>query len=86
MQKADMSKSQYVKKPICQKADNQKADLSKSRYFADIFPLEQQADMQKADMQKADGQKADLSKSRSVKKPIFCPNGAENVDERQQLT
>jgi hypothetical protein len=46
----------------------------------------QKADMQKADMQKADGQKADLSKSRSVKKPIFCPNGAENVDERQQLT
>jgi hypothetical protein len=34
-------------------------------------------------MQKADGQKADMSKSRSVKNPIFCPNGAENVvDER----
>jgi uncharacterized protein YjbI with pentapeptide repeats len=79
MQKTDMSKNRYVKKPICQKADNQKADLSKSRYFADIFPLKQKADMQKADKQKADMQKADMSKSRpsksrSVKKPIFWPS------------
>jgi hypothetical protein len=53
--------------------------MSKSRYFADIFPLEQKADMQKADKQKADTQKADMSKSRpsksrSVKKPIFWPS------------
>jgi hypothetical protein len=41
-----------------------KSQQSKSRYFADIFPLEQKAEMQKADMQIADGQKADMSKSR----------------------
>jgi hypothetical protein len=31
MQKADMSKSRYVKKPICQKADMSKSRQSKSR-------------------------------------------------------
>jgi hypothetical protein len=65
MQKTDMSKSRYVKKPTIKKPICQKADI-----LLIFFPSAKSRYVKKPICQKADNQKTDLSKSRYFAPPL----------------